>query len=274
MGPARLGVDDGFGIVPTRAWATPKSETKEPPKAGKALLDDPEEYDEDSSSTFSVVGPADVLVLAAAVGAFYYVLPKPVPMVMPAMTPAFQGMLAMIASSHILYAIVWYKSKAFKSAAKKMPLSLLGKNAVGVFGQLVLLNKLVQQLALLAWASRMDFGALTKLVTTHTPEQYAAGAGLLLMGQILNIAIYKAIGKDGVYYGFKLGRPVAWSTAFPFNAGFRHPQYVGGYASQLGVLVLLISPATMAAGLVPLAATWAFCYIITSVVEASGDNDK
>ena len=47
-----------------------------------------------------------------------------------------------------------------------------------------------------------------------------------------------------MYYGFKLGRPVGWATGFPFNAGFRHPQYVGSIVSQLGILLLLNSPAT------------------------------
>ena len=78
----------------------------------------------------------------------------------------------------------------------------------------------------------------------------------------------------GLADGFKLGAPVPWSTAFPFNAGFRHPQYVGGYASQLGVLLLLASPATLSAGLVYLAGWWAVLYTMNSVVEASGDNDK
>ena len=63
-----------------------------------------------------------------------------------------------------------------------------------------------------------------------------------LCSQALNAAIYAAIGKDGVYYGFKLGRPVPWCTGFPFNLGFRHPQYVGGFCSQLGVLALLATP--------------------------------
>ena len=73
--------------------------------------------------------------------------------------------------------------------------------------------------------------------------------------------------------GFKLGAPVPWSTAFPFNAGFRHPQYVGGYSSQLGVMMLLASPATLSGGLVYLAIWWAVCYSANSVIEASGDAD-
>ena len=82
-----------------------------------------------------------------------------------------------------------------------------------------------------------------------------------------------ALGANGVYYGFKLGAPVPWSTAFPFSAGFRHPQYVGGYVSQLGVLLLVANAATLSMGLVPLACLWFALYAVNSIVEASGDAD-
>ena len=36
-------------------------------------------------------------------------------------------------------------------------------------------------------------------------------------GQVLNAAVYRKLGKAGVYYGFKLGRPIPWETGFPFN---------------------------------------------------------
>ena len=51
-----------------------------------------------------------------------------------------------------------------------------------------------------------------------------AGGALIIAGQSLNVAIYRAIGNDGVYYGFKLGRTVPWCSGFPFNFGLRHPQ--------------------------------------------------
>ena len=77
-----------------------------------------------------------------------------------------------------------------------------------------------------------------------------------------------------VYYVFKLGRPVPWSTAFPFNAGFRHPQYVGAIISQYGVLLFVASADSVAAGLPLLTLWWTTLYVLTSVQEASGDNDK
>ena len=76
-----------------------------------------------------------------------------------------------------------------------------------------------------------------------------------------------------MYYGFKLGAKVPWSTAFPFSAGFRHPQYVGGYVTQLGVMLALANTATLDMGLPPLAVLWFLLYLVNSIVEASGDAD-
>ena len=74
----------------------------------------------------------------------------------------------------------------------------------------------------------------------------------------------------------KEGRPssLPWSTAFPFNAGYRHPQYVGAVLSQLGVLLIVTDADTLASGLCVLLAWWVLMYFVTSYVEATGDNDK
>jgi hypothetical protein len=285
--PERLGQNDGFGESAARTWVSPAP----PPKAAEP------EAPKKGSAGF--VGFADVFALGTAVGAFVATLVTVLPptafsVAMPApLLPALAIAVA-ASSAHVLYGVVWVYTKAFKKACKKAPLRFVSKKPVVIFETLVLGNKVCQQLALLAWACEMEGPGVSKLLTmamevkgpvfsalsaavqksvaAHS-TQYAVAAGLMLGGQLLNAAIYRAIGRDGVYYGFKLGRPVPWSTAFPFNAGFRHPQYVGGYATQLGVLLVLASPATLSAGLLYLAAWWGLCYVATSLVEASGDND-
>ena len=258
--PTRLGQNDGFGESAAGSWSSPAPKSSS--KSSFSL----------SKKGSSFVGPSDVICVAAAVATFAYGLPAAVPLDTPPM-PAFALIAAVAASAHVLYGCVWFFSKGFKKACKKVPLKLLGKNAVAVFAVLVTLAKVLQQLTLVAWAVDYKLDAALPLVTSIPPNQALIGGALVLAGQLLNGAIYKAIGRDGVYYGFKLGRPVKWSTAFPFSAGFRHPQYVGGFTSQLGVLLALASPSTIAAGLVPLAAFWGLCYVATSIIEASGDND-
>lgn len=78
------------------------------------------------------------------------------------------------------------------------------------------------------------------------------------------MAIYKAIGVDGVYYGTKLGAKVPWCTDFPFNV-VAHPQYVGSVLTVLGFTVLVWSQAPPGFGLVAL--YWSSLYAVTAVQE-------
>jgi hypothetical protein len=56
-----------------------------------------------------------------------------------------------------------------------------------------------------------------------------------------------AIGKNGVYYGTRLGKHVPWCDGYPFNV-ISHPQYAGVVLSLLGVALLLVTPAHLEAG--------------------------
>ena len=224
-----------------------------------------------SSAILSAVGPADVIVLMFSISVWLYVMKSfGVPLFVPPsslLTP-----LAVVAgvspSQLLLYPSVWYNAKKFAKACKKRKWK-----PVSVFAKLVAVGKTLQQVALFYWASGGTLAGLTSLFTSASPTQWAAFAVLFTIGQGLNASIYRAIGADGVYYGFKLGAPVPWSTAFPFSAGFRHPQYVGGYSTQLGIFALVASKPLIAAGLVPLALWWAALYVLNSAIEASDDND-
>lgn len=167
-------------------------------------------------------------------------------------------------SSHILYACVWYKPDRFRTIA--------GANPVATFSALVAAAKVVQQLTLLAWVNSTGTDIMSTILLAGY-SRWLLAAVFMALGQSLNGAFYSAIGMDGVYYGFKLGRPVPWSTAGVFSLGFRHPQYVGGLYSQLGVICLIASPQAFSAGLLPLIAAWCVLYCLTSYMEATGDND-
>ena len=188
----------------------------------------------------------------------------------PTETWALVGFIAVAQAG--LYSYVWYKPSAFKKMCKALPLKLLGKSAIDVFSILVALSKSAQQLAVLNWAGKLDVDSIVSLLT-EAPSNTAALV-LLVVGSALNFAVYRAIGKAGVYYGFKLGAKVPWATGFPFNVGFRHPQYVGSFISQLGVLLLLATPATLESGLLLVALSWFAMYATSAAIEAAGDNKK
>ena len=195
---------------------------------------------------------------------------------------------AAISTSHVLYAAVWYFPCRFASASSQLAPRA---TPVAAFSALVTLAKIVQNVGLLWWAGGLLAAAeaaplsagppsvaaaavaLLRALASATAARWSAALLLIGCGQLLNVSIYRAIGADGVYYGFELGAPVPWSSAFPFSAGFRHPQYVGGVLSQLGIIALVATRATLAAGLLPLTGWWLLLYALTSWMEAAGDND-
>jgi len=187
--------------------------------------------------------------------------------------PGWWATAAAISTTHVLYAFIWYNPKVFTDICARVPLRLLGDHPVEVFHHLVVLLKGLQQLAAVALFADCSMTKLVSMLLATTWVEWCIVAALMAVGQSLNVAIYNAIGKDGVYFGFKLARHVPWSTAFPFNAGFRHPQYVGATLSQLAVLLPLATPEAIQAGFAPLSVFWVCMYVATSYMEASGDND-
>lgn len=146
------------------------------------------------------------------------------------------------------YTVVWTKSEYFLRVSKRMPLRLLGSRPTEVVYKLFLLNKIFQmgpQLAFLVLrgsnVSPLDWGKIPLY-------QWITGLQLILLGQFLNSAIYRAIGKKGVYYGVRLGEPVPYCTGFPFNVVTAHPQYLGCISTCIGCYVLWTTPQLEAAG--------------------------
>lgn len=69
-----------------------------------------------------------------------------------------------------------------------------------------------------------------------------------------------------MYYGVRLGRPIAWYEGFPFTV-VPHPQYVGCILCIWGVAAVLYSQAAVAAGLLTVSCVWTGYYIFTGVIE-------
>lgn len=68
-----------------------------------------------------------------------------------------------------------------------------------------------------------------------------AGAGviLVLIGQILNYSVFKALKPVGVYYGYEFGYKVPMVSCFPYNTGISDPQYWGVVSCVWGVYLSL-----------------------------------
>jgi protein-S-isoprenylcysteine O-methyltransferase Ste14 len=75
----------------------------------------------------------------------------------------------------------------------------------------------------------------------------------------------QAIGHDGVYYGFKLGKVIPWFYGWPFDT-VPHPQYFGSVLTIWGMVALVWSQAPQAA-LVIMAGFWTLVYVVTALQE-------
>lgn len=111
---------------------------------------------------------------------------------------------------------------------------------------------------------------MSGLLRNISPAQWVVGLLFGVLGQILNISIYTAIGHDGVYYGTKLGKTIPWCTTFPFTKVFglfriAHPQYIGSVLSIWGLVTLVYM--SVNPGIFTVALGWSVFYAITGVIE-------
>lgn len=68
-----------------------------------------------------------------------------------------------------------------------------------------------------------------------------AGVFLIAIGQVLNFSVMLRLGTEGVFYGNRFGRDVAWQTGFPFSL-VAHPQYLGALLSVWGFMLAMRYP--------------------------------
>lgn len=114
-----------------------------------------------------------------------------------------------------------------------------------------------------AWANQADGLCVLSSVTM---DQFVGAAVLGALGQALNVGTFRALGREGVYYGARLGAKVPWCHGWPF-CFVPHPQYVGSVMSLWAALWLLwdMLPQPDA----PLVACWwTALYVVTAVQES------
>ena len=124
-----------------------------------------------------------------------------------------------------LFCSMYWAARAAESAGKIPPCTPLGYECIRAVGVAEYCARpIIDAFILIAYRTQMHVWLLA--------------APLIVCGQFLNYSVYKAIGKAGVYYGFKLGEHIPWYTGFPFNV-VSHPQYTGVVMTWWGILILL-----------------------------------
>ena len=168
---------------------------------------------------------------------------------------------------YALHAFIWNCPRTWAAACGL-------SHPVRVFARLEVLGKLWQAACLTRFFGRDGGSALLAAAAAAPPWCLGVSAALVASGQALNLAMYWAIGSAGVYYGFKYGCDVPWCSGFPFNAGLRHPQYVGVVFTIFGLALPALSAETAEAGLGHVCGAWALMYAGMSAMEQSGDADS
>ena len=149
--------------------------------------------------------------------------------------------MVLLAFERMVYTIVWLFPAHFVHFAKtclRPVLIHVGKDQpLDCIVFLFYVSKVFQFGSLFGYY--FAIGPLPALASIST-FRLLLGTQLFLVGQLLNAAIYNAIGKAGVYYGYKIGVPVPWCTGFPFNVFTMHPQYAGVCLSIFGGGILML----------------------------------
>mmetsp|Transcript_104995 Transcript_104995/g.306767 ORF Transcript_104995/g.306767 Transcript_104995/m.306767 type:complete len:230 (-) Transcript_104995:149-838(-) len=179
-----------------------------------------------------------------------------------------------ISLNYFMHGFIWNCPKQFSELCGKSPLQALGDHPVDVFAKLEVVAKLVQLVSIALFLGRSGLAAVLEALAGAPFWCWGVLGLYVALGQVLNFAMYVAIGNAGVYYGFKYGREVPWCYGFPFNAGLRHPQYVGVVLTLWGGLLVLLCPALVQLGLPQAVLLWGFMYAVMSAMEQAGDNNK
>jgi hypothetical protein len=184
--------------------------------------------------------------------------------------PVWIGLVFSLTLPYDCYAWIWYHPKEWTALCGK-------RDPVAVFATLCPCCKFVQMCLGFLWLDTVCSGGLTvalpAMFSAMPFGNYLVFAASVAAGQSLNGAVYAQIGDAGVYYGFKLGKTVPWCYGFPFNTGLRHPQYDGAVIGFWGVLNMVISEETVAAGILPLGIAITCMYMAIGLVEEIGDVD-
>lgn len=152
-------------------------------------------------------------------------------------TEAILWVMALLSLERLTYAAVWRAPNAFKRWSER---GAHDRTATDTLAVLFVAFKLLQAGVFVGWCLVHNAGRLVPY--SSDARVLVGGAMLIAIGQTLNLSVFRALGKVGVFYGNRLGHYVPWRQTFPFT-WLDHPQYVGTVLSIWGFFVLMRFPA-------------------------------
>mmetsp|Transcript_26956 Transcript_26956/g.46806 ORF Transcript_26956/g.46806 Transcript_26956/m.46806 type:complete len:203 (+) Transcript_26956:70-678(+) len=180
---------------------------------------------------------------------------------------AFTG----LSIERFLYGWIYHFPDSFKAACGKSPLSDVLQWAEGKYWDVA--KRLgvyikVFQFGIIGWDVLIRHG----LRLSSQPVLIVVGLVLVAIGQVLNAAVFNAIGAIGVYYGGQLGYEVPWCTCFPYNTGISDPQYWGVILFIWGVYIVMAPTANILDSYYFIPWVETFWYVTSMKLLESSDN--
>src|SRR5262245_58815630 len=142
----------------------------------------------------------------------------------------------------ITYVAVWRRPESFAALCERLGSARLG-GPVEALRRLFYGFKAIQAIVFAIWIAWHGgwFGVGAAELFSSDPSAVAVGAALIAAGQGLNFAVFRRLGRIGVFYGARFGHEVPWVHGFPFSV-LAHPQYVGAVASIWGLFLVTRFP--------------------------------
>ena len=138
-------------------------------------------------------------------------------------------LLCLLSVEHIVYTLVCF----FPRIVSRW-IQTFTNNEIEFLHAFLICQKCLQAMSLGIYYSRHR----SSHIVVHSDISYiGTGWGILMVafGQILNAAVYNALGRVGVYYGNYFDKHIPWTTMFPYNIPWlKHPQYVGTLCTWYG----------------------------------------
>ena len=150
----------------------------------------------------------------------------------------FLAAAALLSLERLCYVYVARAPGHFRAFCKRPAVASWGE-PIAVLQRLFYGFKGLQLAVFFGWCYVHGQGSLSPAGSGLLP--LAIGAGLIVVGQILNFGVFYRLGAVGVFYGNRLGHDIPWCRAFPFS-WFRHPQYVGTVCSIWGFFLMMRFP--------------------------------
>jgi methylene-fatty-acyl-phospholipid synthase len=141
----------------------------------------------------------------------------------------------LLGAERVAYAWIWRRPNRFRALASRGGAG----DPVAALHRLFWAFKAIQALTFIGWCAH--FGGEHWWQIESSSSVRWLGAGLIVVGQVLNLSVFARLGRVGVFYGARFGHRVPWCTRFPFSA-LRHPQYVGVVITVWGLFAVARHP--------------------------------